>query len=62
MLIWALAENITGCAFYERLGGRPVRRRTITIGGKELPEVGYGYEDTRPLAEKTSEAFKTSEV
>jgi GNAT superfamily N-acetyltransferase len=49
-LIWVLRDNYPACRFYENLGGRAVRERSITIGGQELPEVGYGYE-TDPIAQ-----------
>jgi GNAT superfamily N-acetyltransferase len=44
MLIWVLAEN-PACAFYAALGGKPVREKIVTIGGKELRDVGYGWDD-----------------
>ena len=44
MLIWVLAEN-PACAFYAALGGMPAREKMVTIGGKELREIGYGWED-----------------
>lgn len=41
MMLWVLADNPSR-GFYERMGGRPVRTQTITIG-KELAEIGYGW-------------------
>lgn len=41
MMLWVLADNPSR-GFYERMGGRPVRRQTISIG-KELAEIGYGW-------------------
>ncbi len=43
LLIWALAEN-PACGFYAALGGKPVRAKTVVIGGKELREVGFGWD------------------
>ena len=43
MLIWVLAEN-PACAFYTALSGKPAREKTVTIGGKELREIGYGWD------------------
>jgi GNAT superfamily N-acetyltransferase len=43
MLIWVLAEN-PACAFYAVLGGKPTREKMVTIGGKELREIGYGWD------------------
>jgi GNAT superfamily N-acetyltransferase len=49
LLVWALAANPYR-RFYESLGGEPVRRRSIQIGGRRLEEIGYGWDDIRPLA------------
>jgi GNAT superfamily N-acetyltransferase len=43
MLIWVLAEN-PACAFYAALGGKPTREKMVTIGGKDLREIGYGWD------------------
>lgn len=48
LLIWVLADNHPGRAFYEAIGGTLAREQVIKIGGRELSEVGYGY-DTRAL-------------
>jgi GNAT superfamily N-acetyltransferase len=53
ILIWALEEN-KSCSFYEKTGGKIVKRRNIKIGGKELKEVGYGWNNLNEL-EKTLE-------
>jgi ribosomal protein S18 acetylase RimI-like enzyme len=47
MLIWVLRDNQPARRFYEALGGKAVRKRSIEIGGARLPEVGYGYDLTR---------------
>lgn len=44
MLIWALSAN-PYTTFYERCGGLPVLHRTVTIGGADLDETGYGWRD-----------------
>lgn len=49
MLTWVLAEN-PARRFYAALGGTELRRQTITIGGKELVEIAYGWNDISPLA------------
>jgi GNAT superfamily N-acetyltransferase len=49
LLVWTLAANPYR-RFYESLGGEPVRKRTITLGGQRLREVGYGWADIKPLA------------
>ncbi len=48
LLVWVLEANPSR-GFYESLGGRQVRRRTIEIGGAQLAEVGYGWDDTAVL-------------
>jgi len=37
-------------AFYEKLGGKPVEGLgSITVGGKEVPLIGFGWKDIRSL-------------
>jgi GNAT superfamily N-acetyltransferase len=38
--VWALEKN-PACAFYSRLGGVPVMRKPIEIGGQTLEEIAY---------------------
>lgn len=49
MLIWTLAESPYR-RFYESLGGKAVREKTKEIGGKMVPEVGFGWEEIHQLA------------
>jgi GNAT superfamily N-acetyltransferase len=42
MLVWALVDN-HACRFYERLGGRKIREKTMEIGGRDCPEAAYGW-------------------
>jgi len=44
MLIWVFAEN-PATSFYAMLGGKLVRERMVNIGGKDLREIGYGWDD-----------------
>lgn len=46
--VWALEQN-PACRFYERLGGHRIAERPIKIGGKELVEVAYGWNNIRDL-------------
>ncbi|KDR95108.1 hypothetical protein SAMN02745945_00524 [Peptoclostridium litorale DSM 5388] len=48
MLIWALEDN-KSCGFYENMGGKKVKKKVIEIGGKDLNEVGYGWEDLKEI-------------
>lgn len=46
MIIWALEDN-EACGFYEKMGGKKVKKKVIEIGGKELNEVGYGWDNLK---------------
>jgi GNAT superfamily N-acetyltransferase len=49
MIIWVLAGNTNGIAFYEGIGGQRVGSKTIAIGGENLEEYSYGWLDLTPL-------------
>ena len=49
MLVWVLADNHPGRRFYESLGGTPVSRKTVTIGGADLVEMSYGWRSIADL-------------
>lgn len=46
MRIWVLADN-PACHFYELMGGVPMRKQDVEIGGKPLKEIGYGWAHLR---------------
>ena len=46
---WVLEENPSR-RFYESLGGTEFKCQTITIGGRDVMEVAYGWDDISPLA------------
>ena len=48
MVIWVLRDN-PARAFYERLGGTPAGAKIITIGGRDLEEVAYRWDDVETL-------------
>lgn len=48
MLVWVLVDN-PACQFYAALGGKLVHEKELTIGGKPLIEVAYGWMDTKNL-------------
>lgn len=50
LLVWVLSANPSR-RFYEALGGQYVRDDTFEIDGVTIPEVSYGWKDTRPLYE-----------
>ena len=49
MLLWVLEENHRARQFYESLGGKLVARKDVTIGGAEVEEVAYGWNDITKL-------------
>ena len=49
MYTWVLDRNPSR-RFYESRGGIEFTRQTMTIGGLELAEVAYGWDDISPLA------------
>ena len=48
MLVWVLAANPYR-SFYEALGGQPVAERETNIGGAQLAEIAYGWQDLSTL-------------
>ncbi len=48
-LVRVLAAN-PACTFYERLGARRIKEAALRIGGREYPEVWYGWSDLSELA------------
>ena len=46
--VWVLAQNPSR-HFYARLGGKPITEKQIQIGGAELIEVAYGWENLGSL-------------
>ena len=50
MLLWVLSANPTRL-FYERLGGKHLRDKSVEIGGVTLQESAYGWDDIHALAE-----------
>ncbi len=43
LLVWVIAENPYR-RFYEKLGGKPVRQKSIEIGGMTFSEIAYGWQ------------------
>ena len=44
MLVWALADNDRALGFYERLGGKKVRRAPERFGAEMRERVAFGFE------------------
>lgn len=49
VMVWTLARNPTR-GFYEHLGGILIGERRITVGGRDLVEVAYGYPESCRLS------------
>jgi ribosomal protein S18 acetylase RimI-like enzyme len=56
MLLWVLTANEPARRFYESLGGRAVRDQRTTLGGRDYPETGYGWDDLPALGRRLSGA------
>ncbi len=54
LLIWVLRENEKGRSFYERMGGRAERERPFEIGGAQITETGYVWDDTTLLRSRSA--------
>lgn len=46
--VWVLAEN-PNRRFYEKLGGRPIVRRAVSIGSSDLEEICFGWTNMAAL-------------
>jgi ribosomal protein S18 acetylase RimI-like enzyme len=46
--VWVLAEN-PARRFYEHLGAVEIGESVMTVGGVDLKEIGYGWQDLRTL-------------
>jgi ribosomal protein S18 acetylase RimI-like enzyme len=58
MLLWVLVENPSR-GFYERLGGKRLEEKQITIDGESLTEVAYGWADLQDLLARPPSAGRT---
>ena len=58
MLLWALEDNYRARRFYESLEGERVSRKTISIGGRDLVEVSYGWRDISGLVVGTQPNYQ----
>jgi len=48
MMVWVLKDN-PACGFYERLGGKHITEKTITMSNTDLIEIAYGWQDISTL-------------
>lgn len=55
MLVWVFTDNYPSRAFYERMGGKLLGITNIlTIGGKDLEEVAYGWENLEVILSRST--------
>jgi len=57
LLVWVLEDN-PNRKFYESLGGSPVGKKEVEIGGRKLKEVAYGWADMKIFEEILRSASK----
>ncbi len=60
-VIWVLREN-PARFFYQRLGGREVRRKLLPFNGSEVAASGYGWADLPGYLSATARANRASET
>lgn len=53
MIVWVLKDN-PARGFYARLGGSPKGTQRVTIGGCELKEIAYSWDDTSMMLAEES--------
>ncbi len=44
IVVWSLADNAEACAFYTRLGGRPVATAEERFGDVTVPKIAFGFD------------------
>lgn len=49
MMLWVLEDNYSARRFYEALDGAEVERKCVRIGGVQLMEIAYGWQNIRSL-------------
>jgi ribosomal protein S18 acetylase RimI-like enzyme len=61
VVIWVLREN-PARFFYQRLGGKEVRRKLLPFNGSEVAALGYGWSDLPGYLSATARANRESET
>ncbi len=52
LVLWVLVKNLPAVAFYKKLGGQPLEKKSIEIGGVTLTEQAYGFAPLTALIAK----------
>jgi hypothetical protein len=55
IMLWVLADNHGARRFYERIGGRVIRERSLTIFEVVVSECAYGWDDIHALVAATGD-------
>jgi ribosomal protein S18 acetylase RimI-like enzyme len=61
VVIWVLREN-PARFFYQRLGGKEVRRKLLPFNGMQVPATGYGWPDLAGFLATIASAHRESET
>jgi ribosomal protein S18 acetylase RimI-like enzyme len=61
VVIWVLREN-PARFFYQRLGGKEVRRKLLPFNGMQVPATGYGWRDLAGFLATIAGADRESET
>jgi ribosomal protein S18 acetylase RimI-like enzyme len=61
VVIWVLRENPSRF-FYQRLGGKEVRRKLLPFNGMQVPATGYGWPDLEGFLATIAGADRASET
>lgn len=59
LCLWVLEGNKRAIAFYRALGGQKCGSKIVEIGGRNLPEIAFGWRDTAALASGAKAAVDT---
>ena len=60
-VIWVLREN-PARFFYQRVGGKEIRRKLLPFNGNDVPATGYGWTDLPAFLSANARASRESET
>ena len=61
VVIWVLREN-PARFFYQRVGGKEIRRKLLPFNGNDVPATGYGWADLPGFLSANARASRESET
>lgn len=56
LCLWVVEKNPRAVSFYKALGGQKCGSKTVSIGGRDLSEIAFGWRDTTPLLRAENQA------